>query len=113
METGALLFKTTYALVMEVTKCMEKYPKSHRYTLGDNIMKVAIDLLTYLGVLNSEKGWTSDIAVKTLNNFKYKFETLVLLLRLSYDLELYSTQQQSKFVELIEKVKEALSLLVV
>nr|DAE51859.1 MAG TPA: hypothetical protein [Bacteriophage sp.] len=48
-----------------------------------------------------------------MNNFKYKFETLVLLLRLSYDLELYSTQQQSRFVELIEKVKEALSLLVV
>ena len=79
-RTGAAL-EAHYQFLAWLAPTVEKYPKSHKFSLGDRIMSLSLDLLECL----IEATYTKD-RLQHLRRANLGIEKLRFLLRLSADL---------------------------
>ena len=91
------VYKESYDLIIEIFKAVKEFNREYKYTLGENIKKEAIEMVTSIYRANSSFEKTSHI-----QKAKEKIETIRIFFRLAKDLKQVSLK---KFVETNEKVE--------
>ena len=66
------VYKATYDLLLEIFKFTKEFGKEYKYTVGENLKKQTIDLLTLIYRANSRK----DISIEVKIQFHWKINTL-------------------------------------
>lgn len=77
------LYKETYNFLLYIYPEIKKFPKSDKYTLGEDIKKTTISLLTNIIFFSKHK-------IACLNKADKDLELLRLYVRLSFDLKIIS-----------------------
>jgi four helix bundle protein len=98
-ETAAVVVQKTYDLVLWLVPKLEKFPKQHRFTLGQRIFDNALDLLSSL----VEAAYTTEKA-PMLRTASRKTNVLRYLLRLSKDLRLLALNGYTHATERLDEV---------
>jgi hypothetical protein len=88
-----------YQLVLWLVPKVEKFPRSYRYTVGDRIASVGLDLLLLLveAAYSGEKAELLHHANRSANGLRY-------LLRLARDLKLLSLDSYGFAAERLDEV---------
>lgn len=95
----AVVVQRAYDLTLWLVRKVEKFPRSHRFGVGDRVMARALDVLESLteAAYSSEKSAPLDRANRGVN-------ALRLLLRLAVDLQLLSTDSQEFAASRLEEI---------
>jgi len=96
------VYKDTYELVKMIHQMSGRFPKLHRYTLGERLCKDAGELFVPIQLAN--RATTAGERVKYLERFFLYFETVKIRLRLAYDLHCISIKEYALLVELTTKI---------
>jgi uncharacterized protein YpuA (DUF1002 family) len=91
------VYKTSYDLVIEIFKAVKDFNREYKYTLGENIKKEAIELITEIYRANSSFSKTANI-----QRAREKIETTRMFFRLTKDLGQVGLK---RFVDISEKVE--------
>lgn len=86
-RTGAAL-ESHYQFILWLSPVVEKFPKTHKFTLGDRMQNLALDVLESL----IEATYTRDRA-RHLHHTNLGIEKLRILSRLAMDLRLLDTKR--------------------
>lgn len=97
----------TYQLVNIITEYASKYPKMYKYSLGQKIINVSLELFEYIQLANM----TDDqlLRRKYLQGFQIKHELLKVLIRLSFDKRVIDSKQLAFLATLNEKIGKQIS----
>ncbi len=95
----AVVVEKTYDFLLWLLPKVEKFPRSFRFTVGDRMEAVALDLLLALveASYSAEKGALLDTANRKANGLRY-------LLRLSKDLKLLTLDSYGFAAQRLEEV---------
>lgn len=85
------VYRDTYVLVGKIVDLQKNYPKEYKYSIGQKMVNVSLELFEYIQLANMMK----QNRILHLNGFIVKFELLKTLVRLSADKKLISIGQQS------------------
>ena len=88
-----------YDLTLWLLNCISKFPRSHRFVLGDRIETVALEVLELL----IEAAYTRN-KVALLKRAGIQLEKLRYLIRMSKDLRFLSVRQYAHVSEQIDEV---------
>ena len=91
------VYKASYDLVLEIFKVIKDFDREYKYTLGENIKKEAIEMITNIYRANSSFSKKPHI-----QKAREKIETIRIFFRLVRDLRQVSLK---KFVDINEKVE--------
>jgi len=91
------VYKESYDLIIEIFKVVKEFNREYKYTLGENIKKESIELVTNIYRANSSLNKTPHIQKAREN-----IETIRIFFRLTKDLKQISLK---KFVDINEKVE--------
>lgn len=92
------IFEKTYQIIRWLYPTINKFPKSQRFVLGQQIENSALSILTGIIAANGERD-----KVPALKRVSASLDTLRILIRLSKDLEFISVKQ---YVFAAERVNE-------
>jgi hypothetical protein len=98
-KTGAAL-EIHYQFIKWLSPTVAKFPKSHKFTLGDRIENVALDILELL----IEATYTRDRVVH-LRRANLGIEKLRILLRLAHDLRLLDMKRYEFAARALDEVR--------
>ena len=73
------VYRDTYQLVNTIVDYQSKFPRLYKYTIGQKMVNVALELFEYIQLANMFKANRS----RPLNGFVVKFELLKVLIRVS------------------------------
>ena len=90
------IYKDTYELVNKLVKYTENFPRKHKFTLGEKLIKVALELFEYIQLANM----SIENRQRHLMGFTIKFELLKTILRLCFDRRLFSEAQAADICRL-------------
>jgi hypothetical protein len=95
----AVVVEKTYDFLLWLLPKVEKFPRSFRFTVGDRMVAVGLDLLLALveASFSVEKGALLDAANRRANGLRY-------LLRLSKDLKLLTLDSYGFAAQRLEEV---------
>lgn len=85
------VYRDTYQLVNTIVDYQSKFPRLYKYTIGQKMVNVALELFEYIQLANMFK----DNRSRHLNGFVVKFELLKVLIRLSAERKLITLGQQA------------------
>ncbi len=91
------VYKTSYDLLIEIFKVVKEFDREYKYTIGENIKKEAIEMVTDIYRANS-----SFSKKPYIQKAREKIETIRIFFRLTMDLRQVSLK---KFVDVNEKVE--------
>lgn len=96
------VYRDTYRLVSLATDIPNNFPKAYKYSFGQKIMNVSLELFEYLQLANM----TTDIALRSkyLQGFQIKHELLKVLLRLCSEKKIITVSQTAVLAELNDKI---------
>lgn len=97
------VYKDTFELVSILMDYVGMFPKSHKYTIGQKITNVSLELFEYLQLANRVAD-NKAVRVKYLEGFLIKFELLKVLLRLCNEKRIISIKQSTRLALLVEKI---------
>lgn len=91
------VYKASYDLLLEIFRFVKNFSKEFKYTVGDNLKKETVELITLIYRANSsrDKG-------EIIQRARERIEVIRLLLRLMKDLKQINI---SKFVFVNEKIE--------
>lgn len=97
----------TYRLVNTLIDYVSKFPKMYKYTLGQKITNVSLELFEYIQLANM----TIDISLrmKYLQGFQLKHELLKVMIRLSTDNRAITLKQSAYLATLNDKIGKQIS----
>jgi len=79
------------------------FPKSHKYTIGQKITNVSLELFEFLQLANRCYN-DKDARIRHLENFLIKFELLKVLLRLCNEKRIITVKQSAKLALFTESI---------
>ncbi len=97
------VYKDTFELVSILMDYVGMFPKSHKYTIGQKITNVSLELFEYLQLANRVTD-NKAARVKYLEGFLIKFELLKVLLRLCNEKRIIPIKQSARLALLVEKI---------
>lgn len=97
------IYRDTFKLVSTLLDYVAIFPKCHRFTLGEKITKVSLELFEYIQLANRS---ADDIKtrIRMLDGFLIKFELLKTLLRLCSEKKIFSIKQTAVLAQLTESI---------
>ena len=90
------IYKDTYELVDKLMKYSENFPRKHKFTLGEKLTKVALELFEYIQLANMN----IEGRPRYMQGFTIKMELLKTLLRLCFGRKLFSEKQAADICRL-------------
>lgn len=97
------IFEKTYQLIAWLYPTIQKFPKSQRFVLGQQVESVALDLLR--GIIRAN---ASRAKLPILYDVSVDLDTLRILLRLCKDLKFISLRQYAFAAEMVNEVGKLL-----
>lgn len=97
------VYRDTFELVSLLVDYVAIFPKSHRYTIGEKITNVSLELFEYLQLANRAANDKAARA-KYLEGFLIKFELLKVLLRLCNEKRIITVKQTARLATYTEKI---------
>lgn len=97
------VYRDTFELVSLLMDYVTIFPKSHRYTIGQKITNVALELFEYLQLANRSRDDNAKRA-RHLEGFLIKFELLKVLLRLCNEKKIITVKQAANLATYTEKI---------
>lgn len=97
------IYRDTFDLVSIIADYVEKFPKMYKYTLGEKMLNVSLELFEYLQLANRAIK-APDKRTAMLERFLLKFELLKVLIRLCSEKKILSTKQMAKLFELMNNI---------
>ena len=85
-----IIFQRFYDFILILYPVINRFPKSHRLILGNQIEKIAVTILVLIIQANAE---TNSIRQLTFKDISKNLDILRILIRLSKDLRLISLGQ--------------------
>ena len=92
---------TIYTVYLNLIPILNKFPKSQKFTLRQNIDDTFLDLLLCLDYYQKSKSENKSIQIKRMS---YLFDKGKLLIRISKDLQLISQNQYLSFFSSFELI---------
>jgi len=99
MAKEPVVIAKLYDLILWTIPHLEKFPRNHKFTIGDRIETLLLDILELL----IEAAYTKN-KVNALNQANVKLEKFRFLVRLSKDLKLISNKQYQFANKNIEEI---------
>ena len=90
------IFQQTYELVNKLVTWTENFPRKYKYTLGEKLTNVSLELFEYIQLANMY----ADNRRQYMMGFIIKLELLKTLLRLCFERKLFSTKQEADICRL-------------
>lgn len=87
------VWRDTETLVSYLIDVTMKFPKSYKFTVGQKITNVSLELFEYIQLANMTKDEVN--RQRYLQGFQVKFELLKVLLRLSTEKKIVTLKQTS------------------
>lgn len=103
MLQDLVIFEKVYQLVLWLYPTIQKFPKSQRFVLGQQIENTALDILRGIIRANAEPD-----KLPLLKSASVDLDTLRILLRLAKDLKFLSIRQYAFAAELVNEVGKLL-----
>ena len=103
MLQDLVIFEKVYQLVRWLYPTIQKFPKSQRFVLGQQIENISLDVLR--GIIRANASRTK---LPILYEASVDLDTLRILLRLPKDLKLLSIRQYAFAAELVNEVGKLL-----
>jgi len=97
----------TYQLVDIITEYASKFPKMYKYSLGQKIINVSLELFEYIQLANMATD--SSMRSKHLQGFQVKHELLKVLIRLSFDKRIITSKQFAFLATMNDKIGKQIS----
>ena len=97
------VYRDTYELVSVLVDYVMIFPKCHKYTIGQKITYVALELFEFLQLANRCYN-NKESRVRHLEDFLVKFELLKVLLRLCNEKRIITVKQSAKLALLTESI---------
>lgn len=97
----------TYNLVSVVTEYASKFPKMYKYSLGQKIINVSLELFEYIQLANMTT--EPSVRSKHLQGFQIKHELLKVLIRLSFDKRILTSKQFAYLAAQNDKIGKQIS----
>lgn len=94
------IYKTTYDLLVMVTRITANFPKAYKYSLGDKLRAEVVELVVFIFKANSSR---TD-RTKNAGLFLERLQVVELLLRLCKDLRLLAVKQFAEIVSLSDSL---------
>jgi uncharacterized protein YpuA (DUF1002 family) len=91
------VYKASYDLVLEMFKAIKDFNREYKYTLGENIKKEAVEMITNIYRANSSFSKKSH-----LEKAREEIETIRIFFRLTKDLRQVGLE---RFVDINEKIE--------
>lgn len=85
------VYRDTYELVSLIADIQTGFPRLYRYSIGQKMLSVSLELFEYIQLANMYK----ESRIKYLTRFTIKFELLKTLVRLSADKHLINLKQEA------------------
>ena len=99
------LYKDSYDLFLMVIESVKSYPRFYRYTLGERMVTLNMEMLSLIYKANSSYEKASVIA-----DFLDKYRMLVMLFRVIVEQHIITERQYARYAFLLQKVgKQATS----
>lgn len=95
------IFKASYDLLIYVFQITKHFPKEYKYTLGEKVKTLLLDLI--LAVFHANKAHNK---IVFLDQVQTHIETIKILLRISHDLKIISTEKFAHASLLLESVSK-------
>ena len=103
MLQDLVIFEKVYQLVRWLYPTIQKFPKSQRFVLGQQIENISLDVLR--GIIRANASRTK---LPILYEASVDLDTLRILLRLAKDLKFLSIRQYAFAAELVNEVGKLL-----
>lgn len=103
MTENLPIFEKTYRLILWLYPTINKFPKSQRFVLGQQIENTALSILTGIIISNAERD-----KLVALKRVSASLDTLRILIRLAKDLKFISVQQYLFAAERVNEVGKML-----
>ncbi len=97
----------TYRLVGVLADYVSVFPKMYKYTLGQKIVNVSLELFEYIQLANMTTD--NNARSKYLQGFQVKHELLKVLVRLSTDKKIFTLKQSALLAVLNDKIGKQIS----
>ncbi|HPP65034.1 MAG TPA: four helix bundle protein [Candidatus Paceibacterota bacterium] len=98
------VYKASYDLLLEIFQVIKDFNREYKYTLGENIKKEAIEMVTNIYRANS-----SFNKKPYIQKSREKIETIRIFFRLARDLKQVSLKRFVRINEKIENVSKQLT----
>jgi hypothetical protein len=98
------VYKASYDLALEIFKTIKEFNREYKYTLGENIKKEMIEMVTNIYRANS-----SFVKKPHIEKAREKIETIRIFFRLARDLRQVGLKRFVDINEKIENVSKQLS----
>lgn len=96
------VYMDTFRLVSMLTDFTLNFPKAYKYTFGQKIMNVALELFEYIQLANMT--FEPVQRARYLQGFQIKFELLKTLLRLCSEKKVIGITQTAELAQLNSKI---------
>jgi hypothetical protein len=93
------VFQDSYDLVIEIHKRVEKFPRIHRYSIGEKLKEISFNILDLIIKTNSLEQKT-----ETLKEAEMLVEKLKVYIRLCYDLKIFGSKGFEYVVKKIDAI---------
>ncbi len=90
------IYRDTYELVNKLVTWVENFPRRHKFTLGEKLVKVALELFEYIQLANM----SMEGRQKYMQGFTIKMELLKTVLRLCFERRLFDERKAADICRL-------------
>ena len=101
MFSQLIIFQRFYDFILILYPAINRFPKSHRLVLGNQIEKTALIILILIIQANSETGLKRQLSLKKVSK---DLDILRILIRLSKDLHFISLGQYQLFSSKLNEI---------
>ena len=98
------VYKASYDLLLEIFRFTKDFSKEYKYTIGENIKKETLELLTLIFRANSKTD-----KLTTLQDARERIEVIRLFVRLMKDLQQINLKRFAQINQQIEEVSKQLT----
>lgn len=95
------IFKASYDLLIYVFQTIKYFPKEYKYTFGEKLKTLLLDLILAVFHANRVKD-----KIISLNQVQMHVEAIRILLRISYDLKIITIEKFAHTSLLLESVSK-------
>ncbi len=96
-----LIYKASYDVFFKFVNLINHFPREYKYSLGERIQNVAIDIIVLIYKANSSND-KSVLISKIIENI----QLLYLFLRLSHDLKIISVDKYAEIIEMLDGISK-------
>lgn len=93
------VYKTSYDLLMFIIRCTASFPRQYKYTLGEKLQSLCVDMIISIYQANSDRAKRAGL----LQHLRVRIETIRLLARVCQDTGIISLVM---FIDLSQKIEE-------